>query len=129
LARGPSVSNRRAAYKYAAHIDLPNDAQRMKWLAGLIGEGHERQIVISHDTGNKAHLVRYGGCGYRHILHNIVPRMRSRGFKEEHIHAMLVDTPKRDWHSGIRRRRPCHASSPTRAGTGVHSTDGKGVAR
>jgi phosphotriesterase-related protein len=57
--------------------------------------GHERQIVISHDTGNKAHLVRYGGCGYRHILHNIVPRMRSRGFKEEHIHAMLVDTPKR----------------------------------
>jgi phosphotriesterase-related protein len=82
-------------YKYAAHIDLPSDAQRMKWIAGLLAEGHERQIVISHDTGNKAHLVRYGGCGYRHILHNIVPRMRSRGFKEEHIHAMLVDNPRR----------------------------------
>jgi phosphotriesterase-related protein len=82
-------------YKYAAHVDLPNDAQRMKWIAALISEGHERQIVISHDTGNKAHLVCYGGCGYRHILHNIVPRMRARGFKEEHIQTMLVDTPKR----------------------------------
>jgi phosphotriesterase-related protein len=82
-------------YKYAAHVDLPNDAQRMKWIAALISEGHESQIVISHDTGNKAHLVRYGGCGYRHILHNIVPRMRARGFKQEHIQAMLVDTPKR----------------------------------
>jgi len=82
-------------YKYAAHIDLPNDAQRMKWIAWLISEGHERQIVISHDTANKAHLVRYGGCGYRHLLHNIVPRMRARGFREEHIRAMLVDTPRR----------------------------------
>jgi phosphotriesterase-related protein len=82
-------------YKYAAHIDLPNDAQRMKWIAWLLGEGHEQQIVLSHDTGNKAHLVRYGGCGYRHILHNIIPRMRSRGVREEHIHAMLVDTPRR----------------------------------
>jgi phosphotriesterase-related protein len=82
-------------YKYAAHIDLPNDAQRMRLIAWLISEGYERQIVISHDTGNKAHLVRYGGCGYRHILRNIVPRMRARGFTEAHIQAMLVDTPRR----------------------------------
>lgn len=79
----------------APHLDLPNDAQRLQWLAWLIAEGHGTQIVISHDVCAKYCLVRYGGCGYAHIVANIVPRMRRKGFKEEDIQAILVDTPKR----------------------------------
>jgi phosphotriesterase-related protein len=82
-------------YKHAAHIDLPNDAERIRTIAWLIGEGHGRQIVLSHDTAAKSHLVRYGGCGYAHIVQNIVPRMRLRGLQEADIQAMLVDTPRR----------------------------------
>jgi phosphotriesterase-related protein len=82
-------------YKHSPDIDMINDAQRLKLLAWLIGEGLGGQIVLAQDTATKAHLVRYGGCGYAHILQNIVPRMRARGFREEDIQTMLVDTPRR----------------------------------
>jgi phosphotriesterase-related protein len=82
-------------YKHSPDIDMINDAQRLKLLAWLIGEGLGGQIVLAQDTATKAHLVRYGGCGYAHILQNIVPRMRARGFREDDIQTMLVDTPRR----------------------------------
>src|SRR5262249_39979504 len=82
-------------YKHAPHIDMINDAQRLHLIAWLIGEGHGRQIVVAHDTAAKSHLVRYGGPGYAHVLQNIVPRMRARGFAERDIQAVLVDTPAR----------------------------------
>jgi phosphotriesterase-related protein len=82
-------------YKHVPQIDMINDGQRLKLLAWLIAEGLGRQIVLAQDTAAKTHLVRYGGCGYGHILQNIVPRMRSRGFREADIQAMLVETPRR----------------------------------
>jgi phosphotriesterase-related protein len=82
-------------YKHAPHIDMPNDAERLRTIAWLIAEGHGGQIVLAHDTASKAHLVRYGGCGYAHVVQNIVPRMRARGFREDDIQAMLVETPRR----------------------------------
>jgi phosphotriesterase-related protein len=82
-------------YKHSPNIDMINDAQRLHLIAWLIGEGHGRQLVLAQDTAAKSHLVRYGGCGYAHILQNIVPRMRFRGFKEDDIQAMLVETPRR----------------------------------
>lgn len=82
-------------YKHSPDIDMINDAQRLKLLAWLIAEGLGGQIVLAQDTASKTHLVRYGGCGYAHILQNIVPRMRARGFREADLQAMLVDTPRR----------------------------------
>jgi hypothetical protein len=70
-----------------------DDAQRLQLIARLISEG--RQLVLAQDTAAKSRLVRYGGCGYAHILHNIIPRMRFRGFKGEDIQAMLGETPRR----------------------------------
>ena len=35
------------------------------------------------------------GHGYAHILANVVPLMRRKGFREEDISAILVDTPRR----------------------------------
>jgi phosphotriesterase-related protein len=82
-------------YKHSPSIDMINDAERLRLLAWLIGEGHGRQLVLAQDTAAKTHLVRYGGCGYGHILQNIVPRMRLRGIREQDIHTMLVETPAR----------------------------------
>jgi phosphotriesterase-related protein len=82
-------------YKHSPDIDMINDGVRLKLLAWLIAEGHGRQLVLAHDTAQKSHLARYGGPGYAHILQNIVPRMRARGFKEEDIQTMLVETPRR----------------------------------
>lgn len=82
-------------YRYAPHIDMPNDAERLRSLAWLVAEGHAHQLLVAHDIDEKRRLVRYGGHGYAHILENIVPRMRARGFSEETIDQILVENPKR----------------------------------
>ena len=78
-----------------ADIDLPSDAQRINTIKRLIEEGHGKKVVVSHDVCTKHRLVRYGGHGYGHILQNIVPRMRRRGFSEDEIHSIIVASPKR----------------------------------
>jgi len=82
-------------YELNLEVDLPNDAVRLAWLKWLIDEGFGSQIVISHDIDAMIYLRRYGGCGYSHILENVVPRMRARGFAEDEILNILVDTPRR----------------------------------
>ncbi len=52
-------------------------------------------MMIAQDVCQKWMCTRYGGKGYAHILSNIVPRMRKRGWTEEQIHAVLVDNPAR----------------------------------
>jgi len=82
-------------YRLNPDFDIPNDATRLQWIEWLISEGYVERIIISHDTGNKHCLLRYGGGGYHYIVECIVPRMRGKGFKEEHIQAILVDNPRR----------------------------------
>jgi len=75
--------------------DVPNDAARINELMALIDEGFLNQILIAHDICSKYRLRRYGGSGYAHILENVVPLMRDKGMPEEHIHALLVENPRR----------------------------------
>jgi len=75
--------------------DLPNDAERINQIMVLIDEGFLNQILISHDHCLKHRLWYYGGPGYAHILENVVPLMREKGMPEEHIHALLIENPKR----------------------------------
>jgi phosphotriesterase-related protein len=75
--------------------DVPNDAGRIDEIMALIGEGFLNQILISQDHAWKTSLRRYGGPGYAHILNNVVPLMREKGMPEEHIHALLVENPRR----------------------------------
>jgi phosphotriesterase-related protein len=82
-------------YRPAPHVDMPNDAQRLSWLAWLIESGFGGQLVVSQDIDAKYLLLRYGGSGYAHIVSNIVPRMRRKGFDEKDIYAIMVDTPRR----------------------------------
>ena len=76
-------------------ILMMSDGQRIDTLEYLIDEGHLPQILIAQDICQKWHLKRFGGRTYAHILNVILPRMRRRGFTEEHMQAMLVDNPAR----------------------------------
>ena len=76
-------------------IDMPSDAQRLAQLQELVVKGYLGQILVAHDICTKTRLIRYGGHGYNHLLRNIVPRMRRKGFLDEHIQAILVDNPAR----------------------------------
>lgn len=82
-------------YPFGPSSYMPNDIQRMNYIQKLFENGFGDQVLIAHDVCSKHRLVRYGGHGYAHILRNIVPRMRDRGFTEEFINALLVENPKR----------------------------------
>ncbi|MBM3944976.1 MAG: hypothetical protein FJ317_05720 [SAR202 cluster bacterium] len=73
---------------------VASDVQRMEAIEYIIGEGFGDRVLIGHDVCTKLQYTRYGGKSYSHILENIVPRMRKRGFTETAIHAILVNNPK-----------------------------------
>jgi phosphotriesterase-related protein len=74
---------------------MPSDAQRLDLVKWHLEQGHGRQILLSHDIATKNRLRRYGGLGYDHLVTNIIPRMRQRGFSEEQIDLLQVENPAR----------------------------------
>lgn len=81
-------------YPYA-DLDMPHDGGRLDLIRGLIERGHLERITLSQDICTKTRLTRWGGHGYAHILTNVVPMMLRKGFAENEIEALLVDTPRR----------------------------------
>ena len=84
-----------SAYYPFADVDLPNDGQRVGYIADLANRGHVRQIVVSHDICTRTRLRRFGGHGYGHLLENAVPLMRRRGLSEQDVEQILVKSPRR----------------------------------
>lgn len=76
-------------------IQLPNDDDRLGYLRRLINAGHLTKLVITQDVFLRLQLASKGGKGYGHILENIVPRMRSRGFSQLEVDTLLIANPKR----------------------------------
>ena len=81
------------SYYPLAELDMPSDAQRLDIVRGIADEGFLDRVVIGQDICTKHRLVKYGGHGYGHILQNIVPKMRRKGFSEDDIRAINVDNP------------------------------------
>lgn len=78
-----------------APIDLPNDGMRLNGIAGLVARGHGAQVTLSQDICTKTRLCRHGGHGYGHLIENVVPMMRRKGFDEAMIDQFLIETPRR----------------------------------
>ncbi len=76
-------------------LDGLSDAQRLGIVRGVIDAGYGGQVLVSHDIGTKHRLVRYGGHGYDHLLTNVIPWMRQRGFTEDEITTIFVSNPAR----------------------------------
>ena len=83
------------SYYPLAELDMPSDAQRLDFIRGMVAAGYGDKIVIGQDICTNHRLVRYGGHGYGHILENIVPRMRRKGFAEDVIEAITAGNPAR----------------------------------
>ena len=81
--------------RFLPDVRSTNDVERLENLEYLIEQGYLDRILIAQDVCQKWMCTRYGGKGYAHILDNIVPRMRQRGWTEEQVHAVLVDNPRR----------------------------------
>jgi phosphotriesterase-related protein len=76
-------------------VDMPNDWMRLRALRRLFEAGLGDRVCISHDICTVPRLLRNGGHGYRHILHNVVPLMRDRGWTDGEVEQLLVHTPRR----------------------------------
>lgn len=76
-------------------ITIPTDAQRLDQIRTLMDAGYGAQLLVSHDVCTKHRTRRYGGAGYDHILRDILPWMRERGFTEGEITRLVVDNPRR----------------------------------
>lgn len=76
-------------------LDLPTDYMRLDLIEDLFTRGFSTQIAISHDICTRTRLCSYGGHGYGHLLRNIVPMMRRRGWGEPDIEQLLKKTPMR----------------------------------
>ena len=81
------------SYYPLAEIDMPSDAQRLDFIKRADDAGYSDRIVIGQDIATKHRLAKYGGHGYGHILENIVPKMRRKGFSEDAIQAITVGNP------------------------------------
>ena len=85
-----------ATYPYQAlHIDIPSDPQRLDQVRALMDAGYSAQLLFSHDVCTKHRTRRHGGPGYTHIVRNILPWMRRRGFTDSEIRLPVVDNPRR----------------------------------
>ena len=84
-----------SSYYPLADIDMPSDAQRLDFVKRAVEDGYADKIVIAQDICTNHRLARYGGHGYAHILENIVPRMRRKGFPEDAIQAIITHNPAR----------------------------------
>ena len=72
-----------------------SDGDRMSAVEWLVGEGHEDQLLFSHDIGLKARLACFGGPGWDHIMNVIVPGLRDRGIATDVITKFIVENPRR----------------------------------
>ncbi len=83
------------AYWAFAPINMPNDGTRIDMIRALFDRGHGAQVAISQDICRLTRLLAYGGHGYGHLLRNVVPFMREKGFSQAEVAQMLVETPRR----------------------------------
>ena len=83
------------SYYPMADIDMPNDAMRVNRIALLADKGHLDQVLVSLDIDTPSRLSKYGGEGYHHILRNVVPIMRRKGFGDAELDRILRANPQR----------------------------------
>lgn len=74
---------------------MPNDEQRLEKIQLLMNEGFGEKVLVAQDICTKHRLVKYGGHGYHHILQNIIPRMKQKGFSKEEIDNIVTNNPSK----------------------------------
>lgn len=82
-----------SSYYDLGPIDMPNDAARIDLIIALGVRGYWDKLLISQDICLKAHLRRYGGEGYDHILLHVRPMMLQKGLTEDQLNTLLIKNP------------------------------------
>ena len=78
-----------------------SDGDRVGAVEWMISEGHEDQLLFSHDIGLKSRLSGFGGPGYDHIMNVIIPALSRDGVARDVINKILIEQPT----AGVDSRR------------------------
>jgi phosphotriesterase-related protein len=61
----------------------------------LIDAGYADHLMFASDFSNARETKHYGGPGYAKTVTVFVPKLREAGVKEDVLHGILVDNPRR----------------------------------
>jgi len=61
----------------------------------LIDHGCLEHILLSHDTGMKVQLTKFGGWGFAHLLNHVVPMFKRAGVTQAQLDTLLCENPTR----------------------------------
>jgi len=73
----------------------PGDARNVTQVQMLIEAGYAANLMFASDFSLAPQLVHNHGPGYAKTLTVFVPKLREAGVKEETLHQILVDNPRR----------------------------------
>ena len=74
----------------------PSDGERIAALVELLsGDGMEERCVLGGSVWTKTQLRAFGGCGYEHLLRNVVPALQEGGVSAAAVSTMLESNPAR----------------------------------
>jgi phosphotriesterase-related protein len=71
------------------------DARNVAQVVALIEAGYTANLLLASDFSSGAQLVRNHGPGYAKTVTVFVPKLREAGVKEDTLHEILVDNPRR----------------------------------
>jgi phosphotriesterase-related protein len=71
------------------------DSAQVPMVMALIEAGYTDNLLFASDFSSAAQLKRNHGPGYAKTLTVFVPKLRATGVKEETLHRILVDNPRR----------------------------------
>jgi phosphotriesterase-related protein len=91
---------RRGAYVQYDNIGSTLDApwgenELLDLVSALLRQGFVERILLSHDVCGRSHMKHYGGRGFDYLATNFLPKLREKGVRDEEIHIMTVENPRR----------------------------------
>ncbi|MFC4119212.1 aryldialkylphosphatase [Nonomuraea zeae] len=75
--------------------------QAARLALGLIEDGHAERLLISTGLSRVAQVQRYGGPGYAHLFHALLPRLREAGTGDDVIRLITNGNPLRWLTAGL----------------------------
>ncbi len=104
--RNPDLAYHKKMASYGVTLGYDGPSRAKYWpdsvlielIRGMCDAGYADNIMLGGDNGRASMWKEYAGAyGHRYILDHFVPRLREEGVKEEDIHKMLVDNPRRQF--------------------------------
>ncbi len=96
----PKVEVHKTLCKRGAFIGFdrqggPGDASQVPMVVALIEAGFADNLMFSSDLSTATQLKHNGGGGYAKTVTVFVPKLKDAGVKEDTLHGILVDNPRR----------------------------------